>query len=163
MARAAYHALVDELQWQVFIPGFCDRAFEWFSEAAQLAGYDMTGLAMNWTTPRKTLVDPAREIPAAIAGARATLTSPQELMRELGFDPKSTLNEWGEFAAWLDELGLVSDIDPRRTTSQGARVTPSAPTTAASEPVPEPPPARTRRRRRSTGHLNGNGSAPPQV
>jgi len=156
MARAAFHALLDELQWQVFIPGFCERVFGWFVEAAVLQGYRTADCTMEWTTPRKTLVDPAREIPAAIAGARATLTSPQELMRELGFDPKTTLNEWEQFAAWLDEAGLVSDIDPRRTTSQGARVTPALPSTD----TPDPPPARARTRRKRP-HLNGNGSAPP--
>jgi capsid protein len=107
----------------VIIPGFCERVWGWFLEAAAIRGYTTAGVSMEWTTPRKILVDPAREIPAAITAARATLTSPQEVMRELGYDPAQVLREWQAFAGQLDELGLVSEIDPRHTTSQGARVT----------------------------------------
>jgi capsid protein len=81
MARAAFHGLVDEYQWQVIIPGFCDRVFAWFLEAARIQGDETANVRMEWTTPRKILVDPAREIPAAIQGARATLTSPQEVVQ----------------------------------------------------------------------------------
>jgi lambda family phage portal protein len=127
MARAAFHALVDEYQWQVIIPGFCDRVFAWFLDAARIQGHETAHVRMEWTTPRKILVDPAREIPAAIQGVRATLMSPQEVMRELGYDPEQVLREWQAFATLVDELELVSDIDPRRTTGQGSRVPPPSP------------------------------------
>lgn len=131
MSRGSYHALVEELQWQVLIPGFHDRVFGWFLDAARLRGIDTRDVTITWTAPRRPLVDPAREIEPAIAAVRATLSSPQEAIRELGFDPETVLREWQTFTTWLDELGLVSDIDPRRTAQRGTRVTPPS-----DEPVP---------------------------
>jgi lambda family phage portal protein len=138
MSRGSYYSLVEELQWQVLIPDFNERVWQWFLEAARIEGYETAGVTMTWTVPRRPLVDPARETQPAIDAVRATLSSPQEAIRELGFDPETVLREWQTFATWLDELGLVSDIDPRRTTNQGARVTPPPPETEA-------PPARARR------------------
>jgi lambda family phage portal protein len=144
MSRGAFYAYVEELQWQVLIPGFCARVFDWFLEAARIEGYETAGVTMTWTTPRRPLVDPSREITPIIDAVRATLSSPQEALRSLGFDPEETLREWQQFASRLDELGLVSDIDPRRTTSQGARV---APVVVETEP---------RRMRRPPAETNGH-------
>jgi lambda family phage portal protein len=147
MSRGAYYALVEELQWQVIIPGFCDRVFGWFLDGARIAGYDTSNVSMIWTTPRRPLVDPARETTPVIDAVRATLTSPQEAIRELGYDPETILREWQQFAQMLDDLKLVSDIDPRRTTKQGAGV-PAESAAAPGEPplpgAPPPPPARGR-------------------
>jgi capsid protein len=104
---------------------------------------------MQWTPPRRPLVDPGREIQPAIAAVRATLTSPQEAIRELGYDPETVLREWQTFTAWLDELELVSDLDPRRTTNQGARVAPPP-----DDAAPPPPPAK-RGRRPTNGAAHG--------
>jgi lambda family phage portal protein len=157
MSRGSYYALVEELQWQVLIPAFHDRVFAWFLEAAAIGGANTAGVMMQWTPPRRPLVDPGREIAPAIAAVRATLTSPQEAIRELGYDPETVLREWHTFTAWLDELELVSDLDPRRTTSHGARTTPpdadqfdAADTAAAGRGAP----------RRPHGAAYTNGGAP---
>jgi lambda family phage portal protein len=151
MSRGSYYALVEELQWQVLIPAFHDRVFAWFLESATIGGVNTAGVTMQWTPPRRPLVDPGREIQPAIAAVRATLTSPQEAIRELGYDPETVLREWQTFTAWLDELELVSDLDPRRTTNQGARVAPP-PDDAA------PPPPTARARRPTNGHAHGGAS-----
>ena len=148
MSRGAYYALVEELQWQVLIPNFCERVFGWFLEAAAVQGYDTAGASIVWTTPRRPLVDPGREIPAAIDAVRATLSSPQEAIRELGYEPETILREWQTFAQWLDEMGLVSDLDPRRTTNVGGRVTPPV----ESDPAHDPAAAAAARARKANGH-----------
>jgi lambda family phage portal protein len=134
MSRGAYYAMVEELQWQVLVPGFCDRVFAWFLDAARIAGYDTAGVSIVWTMPRRPLVDPSREITPAIDAVRATLSSPQEAIRELGYEPEAVLREWQQFTRWLDDMGLVSDIDPRRTTHVGLRVTPADEPPAALPP-----------------------------
>jgi lambda family phage portal protein len=152
MSRGSYFAMVDELQWQVLIPGFHDRVFSWFLDAARIRGVDTAGISITWTPPRRPLVDPAREIGPAIEAVRATLSSPQEAIRELGYDPETVLREWQTFTTWLDDLGLVSDLDPRRTTNGGGRVTPPP-----DDGTTPPPP--TGRQRRPATHA-GNGVAP---
>ena len=59
------------------------------------------------------LVDPARETQPIIDQIRSGLISPQEAIRERGYDPDQVLAEWQEFAKKIDELGLILDIDPR--------------------------------------------------
>jgi lambda family phage portal protein len=143
MGRATFYALVEELQWLLIAPRLLNRVWDWFQDAATIAGVPVDGVTVEWTMPRKTLVDPAREIPATIRGVRAGLASPQEAMRELGYDPQQILEEWKAFTKIVDELGLIFDIDPRKTTLQGAAT--SKPTSdgqdgaSAAEPPPEPP------------------------
>jgi lambda family phage portal protein len=140
MARGAYHELIDELQWTVFVPQFCDRVWSWFREAAQMAGVPGAADArITWTVPRKMLVDPAREIPATIREVRAGLTSPQEAIRELGNDPEQVLDEWENFTKDLDRRALVLDMDPRRVAPAGNPVVPPAAGPDLTEEQPEQP------------------------
>jgi len=120
MSRGTWYAQIEELQWLVLIPQFLDRVWQWFLEAARIQGIATNGVSIEWTTPRRPLVDPNREISPIIDAVRASLSSPQEAIRELGYDPETVLDEWAHFAQELDARALVSDIDPRRTRRGGA-------------------------------------------
>jgi hypothetical protein len=120
MSRGSWYAQIEELQWLVLIPQFLDRVWGWFLDAARIAGIPTQGVSMEWTTPRRPLVDPNREISPFIDATRATLLSPQESIRELGYDPETVLDEWAAFIKQLDSREIVSDIDPRKTTRRGA-------------------------------------------
>jgi capsid protein len=104
---------------------------------------------MTWTVPRRPLVDPAREVPAAITAVRSTLSSPQEAIRELGYEPEAVLREWQAFTKMLDDMRLISDIDPRRVSRTG---NPTPEWVGPGESIDEPgtAPAQTT-----------NGNAPP--
>jgi lambda family phage portal protein len=168
MSRGAFYALIEELQWSVLIPDFNERVFTWFLEAARIEGYETAGVEMTWTTPRRPLVDPAREVPAVISQVRATLASPQEAIRELGYDPESVLREWSAFTKLLDDMRLISDIDPRRVSRTG-NPTPEwvGPGESIDEPASPPPAANGARVRRRAGRrpppsaAETNGDVPP--
>ena len=149
MSRGAFYALVEDLQWSVLVPDFNDRVFGWFLDAARIAGYDTDGITMTWTPPRRPLVDPSREIPSAISAVRATLWSPQEAIRELGYDPELVLRDWKKFTEWLDELRLVSDIDPRRVARTGNA---QPEWIGPGETIDQPPAAGTNGAGRTNGH-----------
>ena len=157
MSRGTWYAQVEELQWLVLIPGFLDRVWGWFVDAATIAGYNTSGVSIEWTPPRRPLVDPNREISPVIDAVRATLSSPQEAIRELGYDPETVLDEWAGFTKELDARGLISDIDPRKTTRRGSSGAKGAGVVGA-------PPASDRQRRArpatSRGSTNGNGTHP---
>lgn len=120
---------IESWRWQMLVPQGLDRIGAWFIEAAALAGYDTAGLGMQWTPPSRTLVDPARETQPIIDQVRAGLISPQEAIRERGYDPDKVLADWKEFAEQLDELGLVLDIDPRVEARKAAARQPQQDTT----------------------------------
>ncbi|HMZ12059.1 MAG TPA: phage portal protein, partial [Plasticicumulans sp.] len=104
---------IESWRWQMLMPQGLDRIGAWFLEAATAAGYDTAGLSVRWTPPSRMLVDPARETQPIIDQIRSGLISPQEAIRERGYDPDQVLAEWQEFAKKIDELGLILDIDPR--------------------------------------------------
>jgi lambda family phage portal protein len=164
MGRAMFYALVEEVQWLLVVPNFLQRVWGWFRDAAVIAGVPVDGVDVEWTMPRKTLVDPAREIPAVIRQVRAGLMSPQEAMRELGYDPDRNLGQWKAFTDIVDQLGLILDIDPRRTTLQGAAAGPAQAVAAADggDGGDEPPPAPPARGvpPRVNGHAAGGGPIP---
>src|SRR4030095_10586329 len=160
MSRGAFYALVEELQWSILIPDFHDRVFGWFLEAARIEGYETAGVTMTWTTPRRPLVDPAREVPAVISAVRATLSSPQEPLRDPGYDPEAVLREWSPSAKLLDDMKLISDIDPRRVSRTG---NPQPEWIGPGETIDEPagPPAHTTNRKAPPPAQTTSGNPPP--
>jgi lambda family phage portal protein len=158
MSRGTWYAQIEELQWTVLVPLFLDRVWSWFLEAAQIAGMVTNGATMEWTTPRRPLVDPNREISPLIDSVRASLSSPQEAIRELGFDPETVLDEWARFAKALDERALVSDIDPRKTTRRGGGA--GAATGPAGRPGGGATPPTTAEAWAPEPSVNGNGTQP---
>ena len=55
--------------------------------------------ALEWTAPRRPLIDPSKEIGAAIEEIDAGLNSRQRKQREMGLDPDVIARERAEDAA----------------------------------------------------------------
>lgn len=126
MGRSEFHGLLDVWQWKMMIPRFCGGVFGWFKEAALLAGLPAQAATAKHTPPRRTMVDPTREIPAIIKAVRGGLMTLPQAIREMGYEPEEFLNEYAEANAMLDALGIVLDSDPRRMTNGGqAQIDPS--------------------------------------
>ncbi|MNY54344.1 hypothetical protein D3C86_1902030 [compost metagenome] len=64
-----------------------------------------------------------------LAEVRAGFKSLSQVIRERGYDPATVLKEIADDNQLLDDLNLILDSDPRRTTQQGQPrdKTPSAP------------------------------------
>lgn len=106
---------IDAWRWQLIIPRLCERVADWFIEA--VPGMDQQ--PRDWTPPARTIVDPAREIPAIKDAIRTGLMTLPEAMREQGYDPQNMLKEIAEFNAAMDAAGVVLDSDPRQTSAAG--------------------------------------------
>lgn len=119
MGFGQFHGLLDVWQWKMFIPKFCGGVFNWFIDAASLAGYRTDGASALYVPPRRILVDPTREIPAKIKEIRAGLDTLPNAQRETGRDPEEMAKEIAESNDALDKLGIVLDSDPRRVTNGG--------------------------------------------
>lgn len=75
-------------KWQnrVIIPRFCSVSFDWFQEAALMAGFVKNKATATWTPPRREMIDPVKETEAMGNLLRLGLNSWQEAVRELGWD-----------------------------------------------------------------------------
>lgn len=77
-------------RWQqnLMIEQFCSGIERWVIEAWPLmSGLPRAQFTLDWTAPRRPLIDPSKEIPAMIDAVDAGMNSMQRLQREQGLDP----------------------------------------------------------------------------
>ena len=116
MGRLEMDRNVEEWQQLLMIEQFCRGVAEWFDRFARMTP-ELTGQAweLDWTAPRRALIDPAKEIPAAITSIEAGLTSLQREQRRLGLDPDEIVRERKEDAT----AGNVLNPETRGAASNG--------------------------------------------
>jgi lambda family phage portal protein len=126
---------VDVWQWRMLIPQLCERAWQWFMEAqALMPGGVQSDAVAEWVPPRREMVDPRSETANAKERLRLGLVTWPNALRELGItDPTEHANEIAKANGLFDELGLVLDCDPRKTTGAGLSRDPNGGDTAPSE------------------------------
>lgn len=110
---------VQAWQWGLMVAQVCSPIWGWFRDAAVLTGVRAEGISVDWTPPRREMVDPNKEISATITAIRGGLMSLSEAHRQSGFNPDELLEEIAADNAKLDSLGLVIDSDPRKTMKAG--------------------------------------------
>lgn len=146
MGRIAHAGDVHDWRWNMLIPQFCSPAFSWAVDALVLTGEDIGDVSAQWTPPALPMIDPDKEGIALQRLVRVGAMTLDDMVREQGYDPDDF---WAEYAAGLkrlDNLGIVLDSDPRKTTGAGqAQAAPSsaAPANGATKPVngvAKPPP-----------------------
>jgi capsid protein len=123
MGWMEHERAVESWRWTMLIPVMCGGVWDWFSQQAELfLGVNIEALNVGWTPPKRTMIDPTKEIPATRDAIRSGQMTLFEALRERGHDPREALSEYQEANALLDELGIVIDSDPRHTASSGNRV-----------------------------------------
>lgn len=121
MGWQEFQRSIDVWRWDMLAPTMLSGIAEWFLEAAAIsAGVDNARVETTWTPPRREMVDPTREVPAAAAAVRAGFQSRSEVIRSYGFDPVAVYDEMASDNAMADERGLVFDSDARPRTAPPA-------------------------------------------
>lgn len=140
MARIARWPNVEEARWQILIPHFCEPAWRWAMEAAQILGLASDPLPeARWSPPPMPMLEPDKEGLAYLRNRRAGIITLSEAIRERGYDPEELLQEMADENAQLDALGLVLDSDARKMTQAGqAQGAASAGTAPAKAEKDEP-------------------------
>lgn len=115
MGWIEFGRFVQEWQNEVMIPQLCDKVWGWFYDACVIKGLIRAGddFQTEWTAPRRELIDPAKEVKGMNDTVRAGLTSWQDMVRQMGFDPETVLKEIAEDNARFDALGLMLTSDAR--------------------------------------------------
>lgn len=159
MSRLRHWARVDDWRWRTLIPQFCDPAWAWAMQAAQIMGLKEAPLA-EWTAQPPAMIDPANEGLAYQRNIRTGIQTLSDAIRERGYDPKALLAEMAADNKKLDELGIVLDSDARKTTQAGNPVAttssggnpnpPAAAPPAAAPPPPAPAPPTPPKRKNKT-------------
>lgn len=121
--RLAFKRRLEQTQWLVLIPRFCDPVKDAFVRAAQGAGLlplRAGGWPVEWGPPRFEMVDPYKDAMAVQLMMRMGLKTWGQAVAEEGWDPRRQASELAEWNEQFDELGLILDGDPRRTAGSGS-------------------------------------------
>ncbi|MGH1371141.1 MAG: phage portal protein [Cellvibrionaceae bacterium] len=120
IGRLEVYANVRRWRKTMLVPQFCKVVERWFLEAADLAGFDLSGVTFDWVPPRTEILNLRDDIPALIKQCRGGFGSLSGVLRSLGYpDPEAFLREYSKDLKLLDELGITLDSDPRSTTQSG--------------------------------------------
>jgi len=128
------HRNIEQWRWHMLIPMMLERISKWWFEAAALSGKRVTGRErVAWTPPRREMLDPTKEVAAALEAVRGGLYSLPQVHRESGLTTSAVFAEIAEANKMADELGLV-------LTSDGRNQNKAAPQPAAAPSPPDEPP-----------------------
>lgn len=119
MARLAHWSNVHDWRWNMLVPQFCDVAWMWAQELALVAGKLRETTRATWTPPPMPMIEPDKEGLALQRLVRAGAMTPDEMVREQGYDPDTHWREYAESFGRLDQLGIVIDGDARKVTQSG--------------------------------------------
>jgi len=132
-----FRRIVEAIQWQIVIPMFCQPIWDWFIEAAYVAGLvPVPKIAVNWSPPRFEYLNPLDDARADLMMLRMGATSLPRVIGRQGEDLDDILAEIAATNAKLDELGIVLDSDPRKVTQQGLYQQEQAADQSTAKPKP---------------------------
>lgn len=115
-----FRRIVEAIQWQIVIPVFCQPIWDWFIEAAYIAGLvPAPKVAVNWSPSRFEYLNPLDDARADLMMMRMGATSLPRVIGRQGEDLDDILAEIAATNAKLDALGVILDSDPRKVTQQG--------------------------------------------
>lgn len=134
MSRLRHWSRVEGWRWRMLIPQFLDPVWGWAMEAAMIGGL-AEAPPVEWTAPPAPMIEPDREGLAYQRNIRGGLMTLSEAIRERGYDPDDLLGEMAADWKKLDQLGLILDSDPRKTTQAGQPRDPAK--AAATAPAEE--------------------------
>lgn len=112
---------VDSWRWNMLIPQMMGAFERWFLDGVGVSDDSAAPrkFKLDWTAPRREMIDPAKEMKAMKEAIRSRLMSWQEAMRVLGYDPATVITEFVEDDAAFDKNKIASDSDPRRPINGG--------------------------------------------
>ncbi|QBQ98175.1 phage portal protein [Paraburkholderia pallida] len=97
MGKMEFKRILEQQQWLIFIPMFCNAVANRFVQTGYLAGRFAKPVApRDWTAPRIEMVDPLRETKAMVEQINEGLISRAEAQRQIGQDPATMNKEIGE-------------------------------------------------------------------
>ena len=103
MGRMEMDRFIQVWQQQLIIGQMCAGIARWTLDSWRLVQLSRAlppvPEGLDWTPPRRPLIDPVKEIGAAVNEIEAGLTSRQRKQREMGYDPEVIARERAEDAA----------------------------------------------------------------
>jgi lambda family phage portal protein len=120
MGWLAFHRKVNNWQWKMFVPMFCDKAWEWFEQMAAIYGAIRAGqdIGVRWSVPRREMIDPSKETEATIEAYQNGLIAWADAVLEMGNDPDDQVDKMKADADRFKKNGLPPYTDKREMSAK---------------------------------------------
>lgn len=118
-AWLTFHKDIDVLRAYTIYPRICYPIVRWFLEDMDVRGKKVRNPKHSYTPPRRELIDPTKEIPSLVLALRAGIETLGEVHKSMGKSPDEVLKEIQKYNQFLDEMEIVLDSDPRKTSKNG--------------------------------------------
>lgn len=105
--------IVAEYQEFMMVPVLCAGVWNWFTQAATIAGIGKMDSTATWTTPRRPMLDPVKETKGLSEQVRNGFISWQDAVRQQGDDPDVVADELKADYELFVKFGLMLACDPR--------------------------------------------------
>lgn len=108
MGWLEFNRNVAEWQWQMLIPMFCEKAWNWFAQFAAIYGaINIDKLTtVTWTPPRREMIDPAKEVSAQLDAIQGGLYTWSDVQLENGFVPEDQIEKMIRDKEAFEKAGL---------------------------------------------------------
>lgn len=103
----------------ILVSQFLDLVVQDFINYGTIAGRNFKGVTATHIPPKREMIDPTKEVPAAIQAIRAGLTTLSDEIAAQGKDPIDQLNQYKKDQDLVDKLGLTLSTDARQPETQG--------------------------------------------
>ncbi|WP_231730459.1 phage portal protein [Celeribacter halophilus] len=115
-----FRRMVEQIQWTIVIPMFCEKIWQWFCDAAYTAGLIPTAdVQAEWAPPKFESVNPKQDAETDLIETRAGFATRSQMIAKRGYDPLEVYEEMDRDNKEADRLGLILDSDPRRVSKAG--------------------------------------------
>lgn len=114
---------IDNCRTHIMAPQINDVVFNWFLDAAILAGVirEKPPVRIKWTAPRREMIDPVKETNSMKVAVRNGFLSWSDAIRELGHHPQDQAEKIAADFKTFDSYKLTLDCDPRFYDDDGNR------------------------------------------
>lgn len=87
------HRQIEDWQYNMFIPQFCDKVWEWFIEGLIIRGVINKKAGAEWTPQGREMIDPVKEMNGLILELQSGLISWTEACKRRGYNPETMLEQ----------------------------------------------------------------------
>ena len=116
LGQIKFQTNVNSWQQKMLIPQLLNPIWRRWVELIRESRRGRSPIRVQWTVPRREIIDPEKEWKAILLAVRAGFVSLGDAIRQqTGQQPELVLEEIAEVNKLLDELDLTLDSDPRKS------------------------------------------------
>lgn len=97
---------IEDWQYNMFIPQFCDKVWGWFMEGLKVKMILNKNAQAEWTPQGREMIDPVKEMNGLILELKSGLISWTEACKRRGYNPDTLLEQMKADKAMFESAGI---------------------------------------------------------